>query len=405
MKQLAWNPAWVQPFESFGSISTKIGFLSTASVQDIVTVLIGASGTSRRSLWLPDAQALLACCDLLGIDSKQAGDHVFRVGAPALPERASMRLALRWCPECLLDHYHSALFQDQLRTRCPWHGAPLLEACPFCTSPVDPLRLDGWRCSRCQTPLVEPPKGWLRSFKVVLDRSLAQDRIAGSIGLSSTGINADGSLALACRDAQAHGADDWADRHEYEERWIQWLAFEELSALSDAILGQHSHCLGSEWPASRLEFTPTRFECPGAAAITNAMAWVGVKPQELGGWLDVARRSGDQFGIILQAALTHPRWLVPFVVREIVRSWVLDALRAYSSAALSGQYFVEWRPPASAIVVNEVNRDSAVLVPQVDDDALKAAACKANAVCRCRSEGGPFALWKRYREVEKPGIV
>ena len=135
------------------------------------------------------------------------------------------------------------------------------------------------------------------------------------------------------------------------------------------------------------------------------MAWVGVKPQELGGWLDVARRSGDQFGIILQAALTHPRWLVPFVVRELVRGWVLDALRAYSSAALSGQYVVEWRPPASAIVVHEVNRDSAVMVPQVDDDALKAAACKANAVCRCRSEGGPFALWKRYREVEKPGIV
>ena len=405
MKQLAWNPAWVQAHESIESIAAKISFVNTALVSDIAALLIGASGVSRGSLWLPEVQGATICCGLLGIDASGAGQHFVRIGASTLRERARVRLALRWCPRCLRDHYHSAIFQDHLRTRCPWHGDPLLEACPSCRSPVDPMRFNGWRCSRCRTPLADPAKNWLTDFKSPLARPLTQEENTRGVSYSTEVSEADESLALVCLDDDALGAEDWAEHHESEERWVQWLAFEEFSAMSDAILGRHSRCLGLEWLASRLEFTPTHFDCPGAAAIANAMAWVGARPQELEGWPDSTPGSEGHFGTLMLAVLKYPRWLVPFVVREIVRTWALDALRVFSSAAASGCYAAEWRPLPPVIGTRSVQRESAVLLNQIPEDALKAAACQANALCRCKAADVHFARWTRCQDVEKTGIA
>ena len=101
MKHLAWNPVWVQAYESIVSIATKLAFVNTASVSDIASLLVGALPTSRQALWLPDSHTALEAFRRLGINASTAANHFWRIGRTPIQDRVNLRLGLRWCAKCM----------------------------------------------------------------------------------------------------------------------------------------------------------------------------------------------------------------------------------------------------------------------------------------------------------------
>ena len=49
-----------------------------------------------------------------------------------IPKETSGSIYLRFCPVCIEDGFHTALFQYKLFARCPWHDVSLEDGCPSC---------------------------------------------------------------------------------------------------------------------------------------------------------------------------------------------------------------------------------------------------------------------------------
>lgn len=75
---------------------------------------------------------------------------------------------IRFCPDCLLNGYHTAFFQLRAVARCPLHGKSLLEICPNCgcrtpNTVAGSLIDEPLRCIQCSTlqpalsVLIKPP--------------------------------------------------------------------------------------------------------------------------------------------------------------------------------------------------------------------------------------------------------
>lgn len=49
-----------------------------------------------------------------------------------IPKDTAGFIYLRFCPKCIENGFHTALFQYELFQRCPWHNVPLKDGCPAC---------------------------------------------------------------------------------------------------------------------------------------------------------------------------------------------------------------------------------------------------------------------------------
>ena len=74
---------------------------------------------------------------------------------------------LRYCPQCLYQGFHSAIFQWRFMIRCPIHKRSLRTGCPHCGKTIS-YRLDSQladsplRCTVCQqlwVPSLDKPAG------------------------------------------------------------------------------------------------------------------------------------------------------------------------------------------------------------------------------------------------------
>lgn len=397
MRQLAWNPLWVQSYESILSVAIKVAYVNTASVTDIASMVVGATPTSRKPLWLPESDIASAACHLLDIDDADLKNHFGFVGMAVLDERANFRMALRWCPKCLEEHFHSALFQDVRRSHCPWHDVLLRDSCPRCNGAVDPIKLDGWRCSNCCMSLATPPKDWLARFKVRLTRPAPNERWLATYSYNAVVDPALKLITYKYNDHAEFGINEWAQQYESEEVWIQSLVFEESCAIADSLLADHSKCLNVELLAANLDLAPTRFDCPAAAAIVHAIAWLGTRAQELGGWPERVRNRSCDFAVLLDTLHQGQRWIAPFVVRETVRRWTFDSLIAFTNAAKAGAYALEWRPSRSSVCSAVAGPDTAVLPNLISATELESAVVNAASFCRCHTGASELQIWKSYR--------
>lgn len=155
------RPGWSRPVESLWAIVGKWQFanrLPYATVARCVSSLSRAGLYQGVDLRVLEAFDLDALAHFSGIQPSAlcAGACVASPSSPAL---ALTSADLRWCPACMNEGFHAALFQFLPITRCPTHNSGLIAACPHCRG-VIPYRLDPaaaatpLACPICTSPLV-----------------------------------------------------------------------------------------------------------------------------------------------------------------------------------------------------------------------------------------------------------
>jgi hypothetical protein len=109
-------------------------------------------------------------------------------GVPALERH------LRYCPECMKQSYHSALFQHYAVARCPFHDVALRVTCPSCEKPILPtffnIENSPYECPACHHDLRRPsdlrtglsPGPSAQSLDKALEPARASLRADGSAG-------------------------------------------------------------------------------------------------------------------------------------------------------------------------------------------------------------------------------
>lgn len=336
-----WRPRWARPHESLFSAAVKIGFLSTASLAECLEQLTGASRRGRLPIWAPNEAAALNAIHSLRLDAVRGRQLFWAVGSGAeLAARTHLRIALRWCPQCLMQWFHSVRFQDARQLRCPWHGCAISETCPHCRMPVDPLQADGWVCGSCKGPIALdlPPLSQLGRSE--LGRAIHGDQTT----LVRRYRSGDGSTLTVMRESVRPREPVWFADEMGMRRWIDWMAFEESSAIADALLGPHMLCARRHW--SDFSFASVRYSCrcPVAGGVFRVLECLGMKPEALGGWIPRPARSWSDMGLINHFLYSHSPWLYPVLVRSIVRAWTVDALLAFEALASEDYPLVDWRP-------------------------------------------------------------
>ena len=166
MNGLAWNPQWWHRAESFWSLLNKMAYANVTSLGDILDFLGFSEAKGQRSLLCgPSAEKAVQLCLALELSPAVATTLFASVGPQQFQARNCNRLALRWCPACLEQHFHAVIFQDFRLSHCPWDGSRLLDGCPKCGRKVDPVGNAAWVCNYCSTRVNRPGAKWLNEFK------------------------------------------------------------------------------------------------------------------------------------------------------------------------------------------------------------------------------------------------
>jgi len=141
-----WRPKAVSRFESNWSKIQKFSYLNHIDATIIKTSLCTDEWVSKPHLWgQKDGQLLekshLSTAKLASIF--QTSEYSINEGwvepylVTDLSEQYSYQTKLRYCPECILKGYHSALYQMLWLFECPIHKVPLLSSCPNCGNPIE----------------------------------------------------------------------------------------------------------------------------------------------------------------------------------------------------------------------------------------------------------------------------
>jgi hypothetical protein len=358
MGEFIWNPAWHRPGESLWSALNKISFCTGAPVADVLDFVAGKRVARPRStLFAPDAPLAASLCARLGLGSSKAADLFPAVGLLSSERRRALQLALRWCPECLANAYHSAVFQDWSLLTCPWHGCRLLDRCQNCRRPVDPLGLVPWQCTSCGESLCRLPQGWLAAFKAAPNLAPVGE-VSRLEEVSSAPAVTHFSAPEEIRTARAGDI-----LTNIEARIVvSQQACEELSALLETELAGHRSCLQDHLHTGLLEFELVTFKCPVAAAVLRLAAWAGVSASCLeSGWVPVDVPSHPFLAGRLWWEFEHmPAWCWPLYARACIRSWLVEALSAFVAAQDAG-LACSWRPSTDSVVGWKLQHDSLTL--------------------------------------------
>lgn len=343
MTPLVWNPAWVRPYESFWSAVYKASYAGNEAVNEVASALLSHIEDSRISGVLPYPQPARFVARWLQLDEAVVDKMFLGCWSGRLSQRETVRIGLRWCPTCATSWFHSALFQDWRRSRCPWHGELLLDFCPKCEACIDPLSPKPWECSVCAQSLAPRDIDWLQLFKRPNSGKSSNKSDPGDMTLtfSAPRPQPGGAMEYELLDKErlnlARQRSDYLDLY-----FIHRLAMEELSALYDTVLGLHSWCIGDEWQNPDNAIHGAHFHCPLAACLLRMAAEVGVISEFTRRyWPEGRGRKASLYsGSFARVVRDAPDWLTPILVREAVRWAFVRTLRTLTLTRARGERYV-----------------------------------------------------------------
>jgi hypothetical protein len=376
-----WNPDWYHAGESILSVALKLAYGNSTTVREALRGLTGATQDHRVVAMFPTSDTLGRVCRLLDLPL-DAGKHLAAgIGPPTEVDRRFLCQALRWCPSCMAQRYHSWKFQDWRRTHCIWHSDALLERCPRCGLVVDPFEMVGWQCPYCREPFAEPlGQGWIERLRRPVDADrYANDALDLRLGRTVTSSGNQISVRLHQQhDSGEFGLNGlgWS-----ESAWLRWHAWEECSALADCQLHDHGECVTREWLAGRTEFAITSYTCPLGAAVRQTVAWTGCQHERAGGWPVGGMHAADDYGAFCEPLISAPRWLVPALARELIREWLADAIRTFSAASQEAPSHCSWRPPSKPTLKWRADGLEGQIFVAEPAEALAAIIAEGNRAC------------------------
>ena len=366
MIDLPWTPRWYQFGISLWALAARIAHVSTAGIDSILSYLVGASRKNRAALWFSTRETVERVTHELRLP-EQWSSLCFSAAAPMpLEERQHYRLALRWCPRCLEEWYHSPRFQHSLLARCPVHSVPLVDRCPHCARFVDPLAMVGaWTCGECRQPLTAPPGDWRIQFasNVSAVREAQVD--------VAPWRRADDGASVWIPPGQATSADSYEDLMQ---------RFEYLSAVWETMAAGHRNCAPEEAAAGLGQYGGFEFKCPVAAALLQCGLLLGVPTEVNGGWptFKSSRARADWQLDDRQC----PPWAVSVVTREQIRLFVQSALKHLTLASEQGWSEAIWRRDFAPTLKTSTTSRGLFLSDCVSDAQLLKAFADAAQSCR-----------------------
>lgn len=334
MSAFTWSPKWSHPQESFWSLANKIAFANTTTVSEVLGYLGGVLPEHRDVILFPEVHTAIAVASALQLDSGMAARSVFSaLGAlQRLAVREHWQLGIRYCPSCIDVCMHRTYFQDTRIERCQLHGLALLETCPYCGRPLDPLCRAAWCCNFCGFPLVVPGDDWAHKFEGEPSPS-SHCTLAEGL-LPATAVLAGG------QGRSVHGP--LVNRNRLADK-----VFEEHAACTHSLLGEHRGCLALESELGTMLERPAQYRCPVAAAAICAASHLGVSAQGVrGGWPNARAQVSGAFALnqlerLLAETLVSEH---AATVQAAVRDWYCEALVAFRDAAAVGGFTALWQP-------------------------------------------------------------
>lgn len=134
---LFWNPAWVSQYEGPLSILWKLAFanvLSPSAIAKVLSVHLGRH-SSYQAL---NRSSLLDTSQINWHRTEKSYFNKLIAQAAHLPiqsfvlNRFATDERIRYCRDCIDEHFHSAVFQVEGLKQCPIHGESLLDRCHRC---------------------------------------------------------------------------------------------------------------------------------------------------------------------------------------------------------------------------------------------------------------------------------
>lgn len=379
MNGLAWNPQWWHRAESFWSLLNKMAYANVTSLGDILDFLGFSEAKGQRSLLCgPSAEKAVQLCLALELSPASATSMFASVGRLRFSDRQPSRLALRWCPVCLAQNFHCALFQNFWLSHCPWHGSLLLDSCPKCRRKIDPLADTAWTCNSCLTKVHTPGFQWIDAFKSALNHGVPV--IAREKHLEYEDVpDAQGFTRYHRHDALAMPTNNSASSWQRAYSTL-CVAYEEVAALTDTLFQKHRHCFAGEGRAANPHYEPTTFTCPVAGANAKVLGLFGaVSEAAHGGWIPQSKLA--EFTLSAQVAYlleVYPEWCHALICQEMVRGWISEALISFTEAGQNGSNKVAWRPSTSAGIFCKVESDVLFIKPHPEWTSLAERSHKAS---------------------------
>jgi hypothetical protein len=165
LHRYSWSPHAVVQYESLWSILHKFTHLNAIEPSDVYRLLdkkncrkmthadrdlLSSFGRISREklkteLGLPNRVIKYSVLDPYRIQSGQFNDHINQHESEVF----------RYCPQCLLEGFHTPLFQLTHVRMCPNHELPLKTECPNCQVPIakQPARFllkSPYQCNNCK---------------------------------------------------------------------------------------------------------------------------------------------------------------------------------------------------------------------------------------------------------------
>lgn len=338
--RLLWQPRWHRRHESFWSVLMKLAHANGESTLDVSKYWGKALDTHRISTLLPTPEFAALIARDLALVAPQRHELFAGVWTGALEQREAYRLGFRWCPECAKHWFHSPLFQESRRARCPWHGSLLASRC-VCRATIDVLSPEPWKCAQCGAHLAPHTGAWPKVFS----RGLPQERMSSLPDefLYQASPLPGGSLEYTLCDPTFEESRE-QNRLFDGSLLLADVAFEESSALVDALIGVHRECVMDVWVHWQGFDLAFESECPVAAAVVALAEFAGCNTEVVSRTLRGSRFRQPVTRHSRRASEDAPRWLAPLVVREMIRGALASALRQFNASVEQGYCELRLRP-------------------------------------------------------------
>jgi|GEM_PF-5062073 len=153
-----WRPEMVTPTESLWALVSRYVALRRMTVAALKRLDLGRMSTLYRS-FIESAEQTQRIRSTLGVSARIASMSRIPIFPFATPKEA-----LRYCPRCAAQGFHSSVFQIDGLNVCPLHGTSLRLGCPKCGDPLVGTELFGrkgptdWtgRCRVCSQSPFDP---------------------------------------------------------------------------------------------------------------------------------------------------------------------------------------------------------------------------------------------------------
>jgi hypothetical protein len=231
--EYSWYASWTTGCESIYALLCKFAWINCLSAREVAKLVV-SSRCGRKERILQQLDVDLREPDVFDVSKIARLCHTdpLAVNAGFVRGTYTQRLAetysdLRYCPQCLEQGFHSALFQLVSVRRCPLHHSALQQQCGQCAALI-PYRLSASllrkpfacpRCAECFAPaLYEGPRRDLRmsaKSRSVLAQALD---FAGAKTRLRAGLKLDKHVSLYGRGRLVLGAPSMQrSQEEYDE--------------------------------------------------------------------------------------------------------------------------------------------------------------------------------------------